>query len=98
MVPIEEKSGRFCISTANLDTIIEHNSAVCRDLKSELRLNHFGDLSSDDHEFKIKVLGHRGSPVSEGETTVIGRIENKIMDKLKSFTAPDSIDWYVFLF
>ena len=34
--------------------------------------------------------------VSEGETTVIGRIENKVMDKLKSFTAPDSIDWYVF--
>ena len=56
MVTIEEESGRFRIWAANLDMIIEHNSAVCRDLKYELRLNHFADLTSA--EFKIKVHGH----------------------------------------
>ena len=86
MVAIEEESRRFRIWAANLDMFIEHNSA---------------DLTSD--EFPIKVHGHKRSclkpkPLSEGEISVIGRIENKVMDKVKSFTAPDSIDWYVFLF
>ena len=93
---IHEESRRFRIWAANLDMIIEHNSA---DLTYKLRLNQFADLTTD--EFKIKVHGHKGSclkrkPKSKGETTVIGRIEDKVMDKLKSFTAPDSIDWYVF--
>ena len=53
---IHEESLRFKIWAANLDSIIEHNSAG---LTYKLRLNQFADLTSD--EFRMKVHGHKGS-------------------------------------
>ena len=97
---IQEESRRFRIWAANLDMIIEHNSA---DLTYKLRLNQFADLTTD--EFKMKVHGHTGSclkrkPKSLGDraTSIIGKIEDKVLDGFKSKTAPDSIDWYVLCF
>ena len=73
--------------------IIEHNSG---DFSYKLRLNQFADLTSD--EFKLKIHGHDGSCLkhkARSSSIIIGKIEDKVMDKLKSINAPDSIDWYV---
>ena len=93
---IQEESRRFKIWAANLDGIIEHNSA---DLTYKLRLNQFADLTSD--EFRLKVHGHKGSCLQhkpklfEEQPAIIGRIEDRIDGLRKS--APDSIDWYVWM-
>ena len=92
---IHEESLRFKIWAANLDSIIEHNSA---DLTYTLRLNQFADLTSD--EFRMKVHGHKGSCLDhkprhrfadEHKPAVIGNRESRRMEPRK--TAPDSIDW-----
>ena len=95
---LEEESFRFKVFAANLDHIIEYNSA---DLSFKLRLNQFADLTSD--EFRQKVHGKKGSCLSQKPNLPVigGDIRSRIQQGVKSLKSktnvanPDSIDWYV---
>ena len=85
----EEEVYRFDLWSNALKLIGKYNS---RDLSFKLRMNQFGDLTSD--EFKISIHGHTGSCLkTEGLKKVDKRLSFDINNNDKPVNAPSSVDW-----
>jgi cathepsin L len=89
---LEEEASRFSIWMENLFKIANINS---QELTYKLRLNQFGDLTSD--EFRVKVHGHKGSclPEEGKRKRVTNQSTNKLVGKVAGppTGVPASVDW-----
>jgi len=83
---IDEEASRFVIWMDNLFKIATVNS---QNLSYKLRLNQFGDLTTD--EFRVKVHGHKGSCLKVDRKNVISANNN--VGNTAPVGIPASVDW-----
>lgn len=87
----EEEAHRYLVWLDNLHTIAQTNSN--KELTYKLRLNQFGDMTSD--EFKYYVHGDKGhcfNPLEKKKMYIIGGDDSDYLHD-QSINAPASIDW-----
>jgi len=83
---IDEEASRFIIWMDNLFKIGSINS---QDLTFKLRLNQFGDLTTD--EFREHVHGHKGSCLGEKQQRIT--VSNPVGSDISPVQVPASVDW-----